>query len=184
MIKLKEDLKRMLSSLAYQDAGDFLSTHEKMKLLGIEAEAHDTSAPPTLKMVKKPASHRIALISDGRGHGAPLDYAIETCARLGANIDLLIHPSVDIADITALEERTKSAGLQHQTIRLGARPVDDILNYVHSQPAIVSIVAMPDDEAAKLIMQTMACGRGESMPVPLVLIEDRTSTQSTKQSAA
>lgn len=184
MIKLNDELKRILSGLAYQDAGEFLSTHDKMKVLGIEAEPNDVTPSPTLKMVKKPASHRIALISDGRGHGAPLDYAIETCSRLGASIDLLIHPSVDTADITALEDRIRSAGLQCQTIRLGTKPVDAILNYIHSQPAIASIVAMPDDEAAKLMMQAMASGRGESMPVPLVLIEDRTFTQSTKQSAA
>jgi voltage-gated potassium channel Kch len=184
MIKLNDDLKRILSGLAYQDAGEYLSTHEKMKLLGIEAEVHDATTPPTLKMVKKPASHRVALISDGRGHGAPLDYAIETCSRLGASIDLLIHSSVDTADITALEDRIRSTGLQGQTIRLGKKPVDDILNYIHSQPAIASIVAMPDDESAKLIMQSMASGGGESIPVPLVLIEDRASTQSTKQSAA
>jgi hypothetical protein len=184
MIKLNDDLKRMLSSLAYQDAGEYLSTHEKMKLLGIEAEADAATTTPTLKMVKKPASQRIALISDGRGHGAPLDYAIETCSRLGASIDLLIQPSVETADINALQERIRSAGLLCQTIRLGARPVDDILNYIHNQPAIASIVAMPDDEAAKLMMQAMASGRGESIPVPLVLIEDKTNTQSTKQSAA
>jgi hypothetical protein len=184
MIKMNDNLKRMLSSLAYQDAGENLSTHEKMKLLGIEAEAADATAPATLKMVKTPDSHRIVLISDGRGLGAPLDYAIETCSRLGANIDLLIHPTVDTADITALEGHIRSAGLKCQTIRLGTKPVDDILNYIHSQPAIASIVAMPDDEAAKQMMQTMASGRGESLPIPLVLIEDRTPAQSSKQSAA
>ncbi|MGD8912826.1 MAG: hypothetical protein PVJ68_08810, partial [Candidatus Thiodiazotropha sp.] len=81
MFKLNDDLKRILSSLAYQDAGEFLTTRDKMKVLGITPEENAAISPSPLKMVKKPITHRIALISDGRGQGAPLDYAIETCTR-------------------------------------------------------------------------------------------------------
>ena len=37
--KLSKDLKRMLSALAYQDAGDYLSMHDKMQVLGYETGA-------------------------------------------------------------------------------------------------------------------------------------------------
>ncbi|MGD9169633.1 MAG: hypothetical protein PVI97_06180 [Candidatus Thiodiazotropha sp.] len=184
MFKLNDDLKRILSSLAYQDAGEFLTTRDKMKVLGITPEENAAISPSPLKMVKKPITHRIALISDGRGQGAPLDYAIETCTRLEAKIDLLIHGSTDTADIVTLEDRIRSAGLHSQTIQLGTEPMEDIINYLHNQPSIASIIAMPDDETAKLIMDEIISGRGRSMPVPLVLIEDKASIRSTKQSAA
>ena len=135
MTKLSDDLKRMLTSLAYQDAGEFLSTRDKMKVLGIEAKPNDVNSSPTLNMVTKPASDRIAFISNGKGRGAPLDYAIDTCLRLGAKIDLLIHSAVDKTAIDALEDRIKSTGLYCQTIHLSAEPVDDILNYIHNHPS-------------------------------------------------
>lgn len=184
MTKLSDDLKRMLTSLAYQDAGEFLSTRDKMKVLGITAKPNDASPSPALKMVSKPASDRIAFISDGRGRGAPLDYAIDTCLRLGAKIDLLIHSAVDKAEITALEDRIRSTGLYCQTIQLSEKPVNDILNYIHNQPSIASIVAMPDDEAAKQIVEEMIPGHSGRIDVPLVLIGDRSSPHPSKQSAA
>jgi hypothetical protein len=184
MFKLCDDLKKILSSLAYQDAGEYLATRDKMKILGIKPQENDAVSPPPLKMTKKTITHRIALISDGRGQGAPLDYAIETCTRLEAKIDLLIHASAETADIAVLKDRIKSADLYCQTIQLGTEPMEDIINYLHNQPRIASIIAMPHDEIAKLIMDEIISGRGGTMPVPLVLIEDNTSIRSTKQSAA
>ncbi|MET0069683.1 MAG: hypothetical protein ABW096_06550 [Candidatus Thiodiazotropha sp.] len=184
MFKLNDDLKRILSGLAYQDTGEYMTTRSKMELLGIGPEQPDAATPPPLKMVKKPVARRIAFISDGRGHGAPLDYAIETCSRMEAKIDLLIHDSADEADIALLEEQITSADLHCQTVLLGANPVEEIINYIQHQPSIASIVAMPDDDTARTIMDEIVSGRGGSMPVPLVLIEDRSTTPSAKQSAA
>lgn len=183
-MKLSDDLKRMLTSLAYQDAGEFLSTSDKMKMLGIGAEPKSTTSLPSRKKSNKQATHRVALISDGRGQGAPLDYAIETCSRLEAKIDLLIHGTVDTANITALEDRIRSAGLYSQTVMLGSKSVEDIFNYIHSQTSIVSIVAMPDDKAAKRIIEEVVPRQGGCMHIPLVLIEDRASSHRTKRSAA
>ena len=39
MKNLSKDLKRMLSALAYQDADDYLSMHEKMAVLAYETNA-------------------------------------------------------------------------------------------------------------------------------------------------
>jgi hypothetical protein len=184
MFKLNDDLKKMLTGLAYQDAGEFLTTRDKMKLLGISPHEQDTPSSNPLKMVNRSVTHRIALISDGRGHGAPLEYAIETCSRLEGKIDLLIHGTKDIAVVTALEERIRSAGLQCQTIQLGANPVEEITQYIHNQPAIASIIAMPNDVTAKPIMDQIILGKAVSVPVPMALIDDCPSTHPTTQSAA
>jgi hypothetical protein len=184
MFKLNDDLKRILTGLAYQDAGEFLTTQDKIKLLGVSPQGSNAAPSTSLKMVKGPVTHRIALISDGRGHGAPLDYAIETCSRLEGKIDLLIHGTKEITVITALEERIRSAGLQCLTIQLGANPVDEITQYIHNQPAIASIIAMPDDITAKPIMDQIILGRGGTLPVPMALIDDCSSTRPATQSAA
>jgi hypothetical protein len=184
MFKLNDDLKRILTGLAYQDAGEFLTTRDKMKLLDPTQQQGEAATSTPLKMVKRSVTQRIALISDGRGHGAPLDYAIETCSRLEGKIDLLIHGTKNKRAITALEERIRSAGLQCQTIQLGTMPVDKIAQYIHDQPAIASIIAMPDDTTTRTIMDQIILGQSGSLPVPMVIIDDNPTTRPAKQSAA
>jgi hypothetical protein len=184
MTKLSDDLKKMLSGLACQDAGEYLSTQDKMKILGIDDEAGSDTPAPRRARIKRSTTHRIALISDGRGQGAPLDYAIESCARMEANIDLLIQGTVDAAKIASLEERIGNAGVGCRTIQLGSKPVEDIFNYIHNQPSLIFIVTIPENEAARLITEELIPKRGGRMPVPLVLIEDRATNHRNKQSAA
>ncbi len=184
MIKLSDDLKKLLSGLACQDAVEFLPSHGKMKVPGTDDESNARIPQPLRNSLTKPATHRIALISDGRGGGTPLDYAIESCSRLRANMDLLIHGTVDTARIASLEERIGSAGVAWRTIQLGSRPVDDIFEYIHNQPSLLFIVTTPDDEAAKRITEELVPRRGGRLAVPFVLIEDRNTDNRNKQSAA
>ncbi|MBT2968930.1 MAG: hypothetical protein KME56_00335 [Candidatus Thiodiazotropha sp. (ex Ctena orbiculata)] len=184
MKKLSDNLKRMLNGLAQQDAGEFLSMHDKMKVLGMEPETSAKPSPPPRNMTKKPATHRIAFISDGRGVGAPLAYAIDACSRQGTKIDLLIHGTTDLEKITALENQIRAAGLDHHRIQLGMNAVDDIFDYTRNHPSLIFLVAMPDDNAAKVLIEESIPKRGARIPVPLVLIEDRPSTRQAEQSAA
>jgi hypothetical protein len=183
MIKLSDDLKRILSGLASQDAGEFLSMHEKMKVLGIGSETRLKPSAPPLNLVKKPATYRIAFVSDGRGVGAPLDYAIGACLRQGAKIDLLIHGTTDAASVSALESQVRAAGLDCHHIQLGMEPVEDIIDYISNHPSLIFLVALQDDDAAKVLIEVTPM-RGGRIRVPLVLIEDRSSTRPVEQSAA
>ncbi|MCG7983193.1 MAG: hypothetical protein JAY90_10650 [Candidatus Thiodiazotropha lotti] len=173
MKALSDNLKRMLNGLAHQDAGEFLTMREKMKALGVEAETKLTPSPAPRKIAKKSAPHRIAFISDGRGIGAPLDYVIDACLQQGAQIDLLTHSTTDIAHISALESQFRAAGLDHHHIQLGLSAIDDIFNYIRNHPSLIFLVAMPDDNVAKVIIEEVIPKRGARMSVPLVLIEDR-----------
>ncbi|QYZ65236.1 MAG: hypothetical protein OI74_07950 [Gammaproteobacteria bacterium (ex Lamellibrachia satsuma)] len=184
MKKLSDDLKRMLTGLAHQDAGEFLSMRDKMKVLGMGSETRAKPSPSPRKIAKKTATHRIAFISDGRGVGAPLAYAIDACSRQGAKIDLLIHGTADTENISALENQIRVAGLDHHRIPLGMNPVDDIINYICNHLSLIFLVAMPDDDAAKILIEEAIPKRGGRIPVPLVLIEDRPSPHQAEQSAA
>jgi hypothetical protein len=185
MAKLSDDLKRMLAGLAHQDAGEFLSMHDKMKVLGYGPETREKPlAAAPRKLVKRAATRRIALISDGRGVGAPLDYAIDACLRQDAQIDLLVHGAIDTESISALEKQVQQAGLDCQTIQLGVHVVDDIVEYIFDHPSLIFLVAMPDDAAARVIIEEVIPKRGGRIPVPLVLIEGQSAARSSKQSAA
>ena len=184
-MKLSNDLKKMLSGLAYQNAGEALSMREKLSVLGYDTESEDKTSAPKLSVAGKPATKRIALISDGRGLGAPLDYAIETCSRQNAKIDLLVHDLVDTANISALEYQIREAGLDCQRIHLGVNTIDDLVHYICNHPSLIFLVAMPDDAVAKILVEDVIPKRGGRIHVPMVLIEDRSSVVSTtKRSVA
>ncbi|MBL3528132.1 MAG: hypothetical protein JMN27_11720 [gamma proteobacterium endosymbiont of Lamellibrachia anaximandri] len=181
---LSDDLKKILSGLANQDAGEFLSMREKMKVLGYGPETREKPQVAKRKAVKGPVIKRIALISDGRGLGTPLDYAIEACQGQNAQIDLLVHGAVDTMNISALESRIQQAGLGCQRIQLGANAVANLTDYICNHPSLIFLVSMPDDSAIKVLMEEIIPNRGSRLPVPLVLIEDRSKARPSKQSAA
>lgn len=123
MAKLSEELKKMLAGLAHQDAGEFLSMHDRMNVLGYGPGIREKPLAAHRKVVRRPATKRIALISDGRGLGAPLDYAIDACLRQDAQIDLLTHGAIDTESISVLEKQVQQAGLDCQHIQLGKNVV-------------------------------------------------------------
>jgi hypothetical protein len=184
MNKLTDDLKKILAGLAQQNAGEFLPMRDKMRALGFSADAREKPAAPPRNVVRGPTTRRIALISDGRGAGAPLEYAIEACLRQDAKIDLLTHGAADKETISTLEKRIRAAGVQCQRIRLGVKPIDGIIDYICNHPALAFLVAMPDDDAAKVLIEEVIPKRGGRIPVPLVLIEDRSPVPAAEQSAA
>lgn len=184
MKKLSDNLKRMLAALAYQDAGDYLSMHDKMQVLGYGKDAPGITARPHLKVIKKPVAKRIALISDGRGLGAPLDYAIEACQRQDARIDLLLHGTIDTESISALEKQAQLAGIDCQTIQLGVSAVDDIINYIQQQHSLIFMVAMPDDMVARTLIEEVIPKSARRITVPLVLIEEKASMRLQNQASS
>ncbi len=182
MKKLSDDLKRMLTGLAHQDVGEFLPMRDKMKALGYGQENREKP----LKVLTKSAttSKRIAFISDGRGLGTPLDYAIDACLRQDARIDLLFHGSMDAHSVSMLEKRVQQAGLAYQSITLGKKTVDCILDYIYNHPSLIFLVSMPDDTAAKTLIEDVIPKRGGRIHVPLVLIEEHKPDEVHKRSAA
>lgn len=184
MAKLSEDLKRMLTGLAYQDAGDFLSRSEKIKVLDNGADYREKQKPILRKIETRPATKRIAFISNGRGLGAPLDYAIEACLRQSAQIDLLIHGTADSENASALEKKIKNSAIGYQQIQLKVNAVDSIVDYIASHPSLLYLIAMPDDDVARVFIEEILPRRKRRIQFPIVLIEDRRTSQFYKQSAA
>lgn len=174
----------MLAGLAHQDAGEFLSAHEKMEILGYATETSKSPSEVPRKALERPVRKRIALISDGRGFGAPLDYAIDACLRQHAQIDLLLHGAIDTKSISLLEQQIQQAGLDSQHMRLGANVVEDIVDYIHSQTSLIFLVAIPDDKAARVLIEEVIPRHGGRIPVPLVLIQEKPVTPTMQQSAA
>ena len=189
MTKLSEDLKKMLTGLAYQDAGDFLSIREKMEVLGNASENPGKQNTPahtieTLIGGTRAATKRIAFISNGSGLGAPLDYAIDACLRQNAQIDLLIHGPADSENNSALENKIKNSGVRYQRIQLQVTAVSSIIEYIVKHPSLLYLIATPDDDVAKTLIEEVLPIRRRRIQVPVVLIEDQITSILPKQSAA
>ena len=184
MAKLSEGLKRMLTGLAYQDAGDFLSRSEKMKVLGNGSENRVKPMITPQKFETRRVTKRIAIISNGSGLGAPLDYAIDACLRQKAQIDLLIHGSADSENILALEKKIRNSGVSYQRIQLEVTAVNSIVDYIVKHPSLLYLIAMPDDDVARVLIEEVLPGRRRRIQVPIVLIEDQTASKLHIQSAA
>ena len=189
MTKLSEDLKKMLTGLAYQDAGDFLSIREKMKVLGNASENPGKPNTPTHTIETRiggtrAATKRIAFISNGSGLGAPLDYAIDACLRQNAQIDLLIHGSAGSENTSALEKKIKNSGVSYQRIQLQVTAVNSIVDYIVKHPSLLYLIAMPDDDVVRVLIEEVLPSRRRRIQIPVVLIEDQTVASLPKQSAA
>ncbi|RKZ62947.1 MAG: hypothetical protein DRQ44_10525 [Gammaproteobacteria bacterium] len=198
MAKLSEDLKRMLTGLAYQDAGDFLSISEKMKVLNgssktpkTDSHAKSVATPQKTKTAKVETLHatnkvtprHIAFISNGEGINAPLDYAIESSLRQNAQIDLLIHGAAGLDKVAALEKKIREAGVRFQQIQIGDNAVESVVDYVVKQPSLIYIITTPTDTAAKALLENASAKRNR-IHVPFVLIKDEITPNTLEQTAA
>lgn len=186
MKKLSDDIKRALNALAYQDATEFLSTREKLDVLGYGNKKTRHPLIPRRNTPKIETPKRIGLVVDTRSNSAPLDYAIDACKRQGENshLDILMHGSVDTETTTNLEERIKQAGLYYQIIKLGEKTIEELINYIKSHPSLIFLISMPDDEVARVLIEEVMPKSGEHIQVPVVLIEGNTSASYQKKSAA
>jgi hypothetical protein len=186
MKNIRDGIKRFFSELSFQDAdaGEFLSTYEKMKRLGVIDD--DASYKPV--RVNSPDHHpvvkRIALISYGQPANRALEYAIETAVRMNSEIDLLLHGIVDVDSVNALERSISDAGVRCQSTQLGITAARSIMDYISSHPSLVFLVASPEDTAVREFLEKYLPQKKGRMPAPLVLIEDRPTSKPLKRAVS
>jgi hypothetical protein len=115
----------------------------------------------------------IALISDGKALKAPLDYTIDAARRHGATIDLLLHSNPESILITQLQNRLQCAGLKHRTVYLGQDMLQELVEYLQNHSSLIFLVSIPNDSAAKALIEKAYPKLKRRIPVPIVLIKAR-----------
>jgi len=184
MAKLKDDIKRMLSALAYQDADEYLSSYDKMKVLGYGDETNTGPALPDRKQERRASSPRIALSIDSQGSAAALTYTIDACQRQSAKLDLLLHGAIDTKIIELIEQKIANAGLLYNRIQLSVNAVDDMIDYIFSQSTLIYLVSMSDDTVVRELIEEVLPKRAQTLPVPLVFMNSDKPASRKKRSAA
>jgi hypothetical protein len=183
MTKLTDDLKRMLASLALQDAGEYLPLSQKIGHFGFQDQAQK-STPMTQPSHTKPATRRVGLIIGATGLGAPIDYALDICSKQGAKIDLLVHSYTDAVVLATLQNKIKSDGFDCHVIQLGSSPVEAICSYVNNHPSLIFLVSTSDNPSAKALIEDITPNQKSRIHAPVVLIENKTTVLHSEQSAA
>lgn len=187
MSTLSENLKRVLEGLAYQDAAEYLSTSQKLEVLGVEAPRRPSN---TLGVANRYSGtggknrRRIALISGAGSETPALDFALGACQRHTAELDLVslgVSPAGGDA-LQKLDLAARQAGTHVCQVHLAKGGPDALRDYVGSHPSLIYLVAtVADDLACELtgrILRTAGVG------VPLVLVGDPAPPKPTSLYAA
>ena len=111
------------------------------------------------------------------GAEALIDYALHSCQRLGAQLDLLFHGSPSDEWIDGVVQQLRREEVSYHRVNLSANAAQDISKYIHSQLQLLYILAQPNDPAVNELMEEMATSRGKHLAVPMVLIEHRSKKQ-------
>jgi hypothetical protein len=184
MRKLSDSLKRVLTGLAYQDAGEFLSVREKLDVLGDTGKRAASNRKKSGNRIATSNTRRIALITDGRGIGAALNYTIDVSQRHGVQVDLLIHGAVDVELISSMEKQIRAADIVCHRIQLYAQAVEGLLKYIADHSCLMFLVASPDDATARLLVEDVIPKRRSRITVPLVLIDNQSLANAQTLTAA
>ena len=191
MKKLSDDIKKALNALAFQDAGEFLPMQGKLEMLGIGQSPSTRRKPTTgksdtLSMKRPKPQKKLALLFDGNLVTATLEYAIDACKRQQkpTKIDLLIHSNPSDDQISAIEQRIKSAGISLKRIYLNQDVFIKSVSYLRQQSSLLSIVAPTDDALIHKIVEEFLPDSGERLYLPVVLVGAGIVTDIRRQSAA
>lgn len=177
MKKLTEDLKRMLTGLAHQNAGEMLPMHEKMKAVGVDLEPNQATPNTERVLSSIPNRKHIAIISDGTGVELLIDYALHTFSWFGAQFDLFFHGSDDNKWQENAVRQLRREGVAYHRVELSENTAQDIADYIQNEHLLTYILAQPNDIVVNKLMKEAALKKGIKPAIPMVLIDPSSSMQ-------
>lgn len=173
MKTLWKDIKTAFDALAHADLGELKPPEQKAELLN--------ALPPATALQQKMASRRAArtrqvvLAIEDRLSPATMKYAVNTCQRVDASLDLLCTVSQAVAEkaIAPYLEMLKTADIAWRiAVRQGPLP-QAIANYTRTQPGTLLVVAGADTALhAKAARGGSSRGANWRLDFPLVVVGD------------
>ncbi len=166
MKRLTDDLKRMLSAMALQDAADYPPMRDKMGGLGFSEPkrgAHLPGGGPR-------PSRRVALLSDGQDSNGPLHYALNACSNQQASLDLVLYGEAR-EQVEELRHQLQSSGIAYELILLGKQSMESLVDYLNSRHSLAYLVASADDALALELTQENSPHIDGRLHLPMVLVD-------------
>lgn len=187
MSTLTEDIKRMLSALAFADAGEYLTLPQKDRVLkqGGGAVRAPTVTADTAKPA--PARQQVALYMGSELPGDMMNYVIQTCSRLRHGLTVLTFQPGSTARrlLDPYADALESAGITMQVVTLSGDPVEELARYLRRHPEVAFLACNETGYLGRSFLS--GAQRQDVLPVPVVLVaahEDAVQSQGQEQRPA
>lgn len=176
MKRLSRNLKRILSALAYEDAGEFMPLKRKKAFLG-SGSGHVPTHTPVYSSIKAVQTHegkpQTAVIFDGHASDQVMSYLLKTPYIFNTEIIILAHGKDEQLEnkATELSQKLIEAGRSNTVSYLLEDMADAFQEFCNDNPDLQFLVAPKDDMLAKEIIENPEF-HSHSHEIPLILIQD------------
>ena len=169
-MSLRRHIQMAWNALSYADAGEMLTQKDKRRLLG-KAELFDQSHSHTAERVRRKA---VAVQVGDTLPGRVLDYAIETCDRLRAELVLVTHrPDGSQEDtVASATQRIRAAGIHTRTVSLTGEWGQALIRYVRAHHEIIFVILSALDADRNALLTQRRPRKRHNFPVPLVVVDE------------
>ena len=169
MKQLTDDLKRILAGLAFQESGEFLTTDQKLDVLGASRGVQGFAVKETSRLVPK----RVSVLSNEHGEFRILDQVIDDCRQLHAQLDLLmVNENVNHHKLNTIETTLRCAGIHFQLVALQGQVAEAIAEYIHEHPSVTFLAAEKGNEFIENLVKEVESALGGYLPMPMVYIKE------------
>ncbi len=169
-MSLRRHIQMAWNSLSYADAGEMLTQKEKHRLLG-KAELFDQSHSHTAERVRTRA---VAVQVGDTLTRRVLDYAIETCDRLRAELVLLTHGPDGFQEdaVASATHRIRAAGIHTRVVSLTGEWDQALTRYVRAHHEIIFVILNARDANGNALLAQRRPRKRHNFPVPLVVVDE------------
>ena len=172
MIKLPEEIQRMLNALAFADAGEYLTLSQKARYL---KQVTAAAAVPTAVEQVRPARPRpqVALYMGSELPAEIMNYVVQTCARLKHGLTVLTFQSDSTARalLSPYADTLAAAGINLQLEILSGDPVSGLARYLRRHPEVAFLACNETGFLGRGLLN--GSQRRDVLPVPVVLVTSR-----------
>lgn len=180
MTKLTENIKRMLNALAYANAGENLSIHEKRVYLSHPEPIVAVLADP---VAEASAQKQVALYMGSELSADVMNYVMQTCARLNHGLTVLtFQPDYHAqALLNSYQEALAAAGIKLKLEILAGDPLHSLARYLRRHPAVAFLACNESGFLGRGLLN--GTQRQDLLPVPVVLVASNASKEKAAQPA-
>ncbi len=170
MSKLTDDIKRMLSALAFADAGEYLTLPQKDRLLKQGTSVEITAAATAERSQPARARQQVALYMGSELPADIMQYVVQTCARLKHGLTVLTFQPDSTAQalLDPYTDILKSEGIAMQVVSLSGDPVSGLARYLRRHPEVAFLACNETGYLGRSFLN--GSQRQDTLPVPVVLV--------------
>ena len=170
MAKLTDDIKRMLSALAFADAGEYLTLPQKDRFLkqGTGVEVTPVATAQTAQTARP--RQQVALYMGSELPADIMQYVVQTCARLKHGLTVLtFQPDNTAHDLLGpYTETLESEGIAMQVVSLSGDPISGLARYLRRHPEVAFLACNETGYLGRSFLN--GSQRQDALPVPVVLV--------------